>query len=292
MFGKFFYRIKHYLNENSIAGSKRNIHRHYNLGNNFYKLWLDKSMTYSGGLFVSDDISLEQAQDAKYQRVIEQINLNKNKQILEIGCGWGGFAEKAAQIGSKITAISLSEEQLKFAKLRLKKNNLLNKVDLKFKDYREIKGNFDSIVSIEMFEAVGEKYWDLFFKSVHKLLSKDGKFCIQTITIDDSLFARYRDSTDFIQQYIFPGGMLSSPSIFKKKLIKHNFKIIDEFAFGNDYAKTLSIWRKKFLEEKNMIKKEGFDEYFLKKWEFYFAYCEAGFRTGSLNLYQFTLMKN
>ena len=289
--GSLAYRIKHLFNRNSRAGSKRNIHAHYDIGNNFYQLWLDPSMTYSSALFSEPQATLQEAQHAKYLRILDQLDITAGSNILEIGCGWGGFAELAAQRGAHITGLTLSTEQRDFALQRLKAAGVAQQADLRLQDYRDTDGQFDAIASIEMFEAVGEAYWDDYFSCVAKLLKPGGRACIQTITIADELFARYRKGTDFIQQYIFPGGMLPSPSVFRAHAEKHGLKIMQEFAFGLDYARTLALWQQAYQARLPEITTLGFDERFNRTWEFYLSYCEAGFRAKSIDLFQFTLQK-
>ena len=289
--GSLLYRIKHIFNRNSRSGSRRNIHAHYDIGNHFYRLWLDPSMTYSSALFKEEQHTLEQAQQAKYARIYSQIDVHAGSKILEIGCGWGGFAECATRLGAHVTGLTLSTEQLEFARARLADAGLDQHADLRLQDYRDTEGEFDAIASIEMFEAVGENYWDSYFSCVAQRLKIGGKACIQTITIADELFERYRKGTDFIQQYIFPGGMLPSPVVFRARAEKHGLQVIDEFAFGLDYARTLSLWDQAFQAKKAEIFELGFDERFKRTWEFYLAYCEAGFRAKSIDLFQFTLQK-
>jgi cyclopropane-fatty-acyl-phospholipid synthase len=289
--GSLLYRIKHIFNRNSRSGSRRNIHAHYDIGNHFYRLWLDPSMTYSSALFKEEQHTLEQAQQAKYARIYSQIDVHAGSKILEIGCGWGGFAECATRLGSHVTGLTLSTEQLEFARARLADAGLDQHADLRLQDYRDTEGEFDAIASIEMFEAVGENYWDSYFSCVAQRLKTGGKACIQTITIADELFERYRKGTDFIQQYIFPGGMLPSPAVFRARAEKHGLQVIDEFAFGLDYARTLSLWDRAFQAKQAEIFELGFDERFKRTWEFYLAYCEAGFRAKSIDLFQFTLQK-
>jgi cyclopropane-fatty-acyl-phospholipid synthase len=289
--GSLLYRIKHIFNRNSRSGSRRNIHAHYDIGNHFYRLWLDPSMTYSSALFKEEQYSLEQAQQAKYARIYSQIDGHAGSKILEIGCGWGGFAECATKLGAHVTGLTLSTEQLEFARARLADAGLDQHADLRLQDYRDTEGEFDAIASIEMFEAVGENYWDSYFSCVAQRLKTGGKACIQTITIADELFERYRKGTDFIQQYIFPGGMLPSPTVFRARAEKHGLDVVDECAFGLDYARTLSLWDQAFQAKKAEIFALGFDERFKRTWEFYLAYCEAGFRAKSIDLFQFTLQK-
>ena len=289
--GSLLYRVRHLFNRNSRAGSRRNIHAHYDIGNNFYQLWLDPSMTYSSALFANADATLQQAQDAKYARIFEQIKAGPNSKILEIGCGWGGFAELAARHGSHVTGLTLSTEQRDFAQQRLAQAGLDAQVELRLQDYRDTEGEFDAIASIEMFEAVGEAYWDSYFECVAKRLKPQGRACIQTITIDDALFARYRKGTDFIQQYIFPGGMLPSPEVFRAHACRHGLKVVEELAFGADYARTLAEWTRAFHAQRPAVEALGFDTHFIRTWEFYLGYCEAGFNAGSIDLFQFTLQK-
>jgi cyclopropane-fatty-acyl-phospholipid synthase len=289
--GSLLYRLKHLFNRNSRAGSRRNIHAHYDIGNSFYTLWLDPSMTYSSALFAQPDFTLQQAQHAKYERIFSEINVGAGSQVLEIGCGWGGFAELAAKKGAHVTGLTLSTEQLDFAQKRLQYAGVSEKTELRLQDYRDTEGEFDGIASIEMFEAVGEEYWESYFACIAKNLKTGGRACVQTITIADDLFERYRKGTDFIQQYIFPGGMLPSPSIFRAHALRHGLSVVNELAFGVDYARTLSLWDLAFEKALPAIQAQGFDERFIRTWKFYLAYCEAGFRARSIDLFQFTLQK-
>lgn len=289
--GGLLYRIRHLFNRNSKAGSRRNIHAHYDIGNAFYRLWLDPSMTYSSALFAEPTMTLQQAQHAKYARILEQLQLNAGDRILEIGCGWGGFAELATTQRMHVTGLTLSTEQLDFARQRLQDAGLAQQAELKLQDYRDVAGEFDGIASIEMFEAVGEPYWDSYFDSVARRLKRGGRACIQTITIADELFARYRKGSDFIQQYIFPGGMLPSPAVFRAHAQRHGLQVTAELAFGLDYARTLADWHRAFNAALPKVRSQGFDERFIRTWQFYLSYCEAGFREHNIDLYQFTLMK-
>ena len=290
--GSLLYRVKHLFNRNSRAGSRRNIHAHYDIGNSFYTLWLDPSMTYSSALFAQPEFTLQQAHYAKYERIFSEINGGADSRILEIGCGWGGFAELAAKKGAYITGLTLSTEQLDFAQKRLDVAGVSERTELRLQDYRDTGGEYDGIASIEMFEAVGEEYWDSYFACIAKNLKTGSRACIQTITIADDLFERYRKGTDFIQQYIFPGGMLPSPSIFRAHAQRHGLSVVNELAFGLDYARTLRLWDHAFEEALPAVQGQGFDERFIRTWKFYLAYCEAGFRAGSIDLFQFTLQKN
>ena len=269
---------------NSIKGSKKNIHAHYDLGNDFYKLWLDPSMTYSAAIFKDCDEPLEQAQDNKYDRIVDCLD-KKSGSLLEIGCGWGGFAERAQERGDfKIKGVTLSEEQHEYAQERLDE-----KAEIVLEDYRHQEGKFDNIVSIEMFEAVGERYWQTYFKKVGNLLNKDGKAVIQTITMNEKDYPRYRRGGDFIRSYIFPGGMLPSPSGFKSEVQKSGLKYSNEYYFGKDYATTLEHWLKNFDMKHDEIKALGFDQGFMRLWRFYLGACIAGFKTGHTNVMQVEL---
>lgn len=290
--GQALYRIKHLLNRNSKAGSRRNIHAHYDLGNPFYAVWLDPTMTYSSALFGNEPArSLQDAQTAKYRRILDQLALPPGARVLEIGCGWGGFAELAARDGLHVTGLTLSTEQHAWATRRLADAGLAEQAHFLLQDYRDEKGQFDAIVSIEMFEAVGERYWSSYFETLRRCLRPGGRAVVQTITIDDTLFERYRRGTDFIQQYIFPGGMLPSPEVFARQAKSAGLALDDAFGFGLDYARTLAIWRDSFLEALPQITMQGFDARFARTWEFYLAYCEAGFAQRSTDVMQFTLRR-
>jgi cyclopropane-fatty-acyl-phospholipid synthase len=292
--GNLLYRLKHLFNRNSRSGSRKNIHAHYDIGNDFYKLWLDSSMTYSSALFSHPQTdNLQDGQLAKYRRIIDQLQVKPGSTVLEIGCGWGGFAEVAVkEAGLLVTGLTLSTEQLHYAQNRMAAAGLAQQTELKLMDYRDSNGQYDAIASIEMFEAVGEAYWPTYFESIQRNLKQGGRACIQTIVIADELFERYRVGTDFIQQYIFPGGMLPSPSVFKSQAAKQGLKVVDEFAFGLDYARTLVEWRNAFNQQLEKVRAQGFDERFLRTWEFYLSYCEAGFRANSINVMQFTLQRS
>ena len=277
-------RLRHWLNGNSRAGSKKNIMAHYDLGNDFYRLWLDPSMTYSGALFESENLDdLEGAQAAKYRRVLHQLQALPGQSVLEIGCGWGGFAEVATMEGLQVTGVSLSPAQLAWARDKVPQARLL------LQDYRDNRQQFDHVVSIEMFEAVGQRWWPSYFKTVAQALVPSGKAVIQTITIRDDLFADYRRGTDFIQQYIFPGGMLPCGSAFRESAHQQGLKIVGEQAFGMGYARTLALWRDAFDRQWQHIAKLGFDDTFRRLWRFYLSYCEAGFRSGNIDVVQFEL---
>ena len=292
--GSIAYRLKHWLRDNSKSGSRKNIHAHYDLGNTFYSLWLDPSMSYSSAWFAEGDKqSLVDAQRAKIKRILDSLNTKPGDHILEIGCGWGGVMEEALLSKRSITGLTLSTEQQAFAENRLKKLKAISgnqsHFEVRLQDYRDCKEQFDGIASVEMFEAVGEKHWSTYFGTLAKCLKLGGKACIQTIVIADHLFERYRHSTDFIQQYVFPGGMLPSRTKFKVEAAKAGLQIEEEFAFGADYAKTLCIWRDNFNQKLQEVRKLGFDEAFIRLWNFYLMYCAAGFTEGSIDVVQFTL---
>lgn len=291
-FGMIYYRLRHLFRGNSRKGSKKNIEAHYDLGNNFYKLWLDPTMTYSSAIFKNKDESLEDAQRNKYQRIIDTIKPKSSDHILEVGCGWGGFATMAAlQTGCKVTCLTLSQEQYQYATDLVRKMGLDDQVKIKICDYRDETGTYDHIVSIEMIEAVGEEYWEQYFNMIESKLRPGGKAMLQSIYIVDELFDGYRKSTDFIQQYIFPGGMVLAPQVFEKYSVKNNLEIKDFYKFGLDYAQTLNLWRKEFKEKYAEVKKIGFDDAFLKIWDFYYIYCEAGFLSRRIDVAQIVLQK-
>jgi cyclopropane-fatty-acyl-phospholipid synthase len=290
--GVLAYRIKHLLQRNSRSGSRKNIHAHYDIGNAFYRLWLDDTMTYSSALFGGDlQQDLPQAQRIKFQRALDECDVRAGDRVLEIGCGWGALAEEAACArGARVTGVTLSTEQLEFARERLARAGAAGQADLRLQDYRDIADPpFDAIVSIEMFEAVGREYWDSFFGCLKKRLKPGGRACIQTITIRDDLYERYLRSTDFIQQYIFPGGLLPSPEAFRAEARRAGLVVERELAFGPDYAETLRRWRTTFLARDAQVRRLGFDTRFMRIWEFYLAYCEAAFDTGNTDVVQFTL---
>lgn len=292
--GSLLYRLKHSLNRNSRAGSRKNIHAHYDLGNDFYALWLDGSMTYSSGSFDGDlSQPLEVAQAAKLRRALQQCGVQPGGRLLEVGCGWGSLAECAAgEFGARVTGLTLSPAQLGFAQQRIANAGLADCVELRLQDYRDLRDEpFDAIVSIEMFEAVGREYWSDYFEMLRERLKPGGRACVQSITIRDDLFDRYVRSTDFIQQYIFPGGLLPSVSQFRAQAQRAGLRVVDEFAFGPDYAETLRRWRQRFHAQERAVRELGFDTRFLRIWDFYLAYCEAAFDTGNTDVVQFTLQR-
>jgi cyclopropane-fatty-acyl-phospholipid synthase len=290
--GSLYYRIKHWFQGNTRQQARKNIQAHYDLGNDFYQLWLDPSMTYSSALGVAQAPSLEAAQHAKYQRVLDELQLPEGAQVLEVGCGWGGFAELATAAGSKLLGLTLSTEQQQYAQQRLARLGRSEQAEFCLQDYRDTQGQFDGIASIEMFEAVGEEYWPTYFAAIARNLKPKARAVIQTITIADGLFERYRRSTDFIQQYIFPGGMLPSPSVFRRQAEQAGLTVVNELAFGLDYAATLRQWRHDFMAQLDAVRQQGFDARFVRMWEFYLAYCESAFRQENTNVYQFTLVRS
>ena len=287
-----FYRLRHRLRANTRRGSARNIEAHYDLGNDFYRLWLDPSMTYSSACFEQGlDGDLEKAQENKYARMLELSGAQAGSRVLEIGCGWGGFAEHAAERGVDVCGVTLSPRQLDYARRRIDSAGLSYRASFALQDYRDLHGSYDHIVSIEMLEAVGEAYWDTYFQKLHQLLTPGGRAAIQTIVIGDQHFERYRSRSDFIQQYIFPGGMLPSPGVLLKLAERHGFTIEGMSSFGADYAETLRRWRDLFDAQRNEIEAQGFDERFRRLWRFYLSYCEAGFDEGRIDLLQLALVK-
>lgn len=287
--GQVFDRIRHLFNRNTRSGSRRNISAHYDLGNDFYKLWLDPSMTYSSALFEGrEDGGLEAAQHAKNRRMLSELGLSPGQSLLEIGCGWGGLAEAASAQGLAVTGLTLSREQREFAIERLARAGA-ERAQILLKDYRDEAAQYDGIASVEMFEAVGEAWWPAYFQCLRRCLKPGARAVIQTIVIADPLFERYRRGTDFIQQYVFPGGMLPSPSRFEALARSAGLAVKARFAFGADYAKTLSIWRARFLSVLPQVREQGFDRRFIRTWDFYLAYCEAAFRHASTDVIQYTL---
>jgi cyclopropane-fatty-acyl-phospholipid synthase len=292
--GRLAYRIKHLLQRNTRGNSKKNIHAHYDLGNDFYALWLDPTMNYSSALFGGDRTqSLSQAQNAKVRRALQQVEVAPGQRLLEIGCGWGALAEMATtEYGAHITGVTLSTEQLDFARARMQRHGVAAQADLRLQDYRDIAdGPFDAVCSIEMIEAVGQGFWPTYFSTVARMLKPGGKACIQSIVIADPLFERYLASTDFIQQYIFPGGCLPSPSEFKAQARAAGLEVVQEHAFGHDYAHTLKLWREAFLAQRDQVVALGFDQRFMHIWEFYLCYCEAAFMEDNIDVLQYTLQK-
>ncbi len=292
--GRLFYRIKHLLNRNNRTNSRKNIHAHYDLGNAFYELWLDGTMNYSSAWFEGDHTKdMAEAQRAKVRRALRMVNAKPGDRVLEIGCGWGALAEAATtEFGVHITGVTLSIEQLAFANARMQSFGVQGSADLRLQDYRDIHdGPYDAVCSIEMIEAVGQEYWPTYFQTVSRMLKPGGRACIQSITIDDRFFERYLQSTDFIQQYIFPGGCLPSPSEFRKQAKAAGLQVVDELNFGPDYAETLRRWRGSFMSQLDTVRSLKFDDRFIRLWSFYLVYCEAAFDEASIDVIQFTLAK-
>jgi cyclopropane-fatty-acyl-phospholipid synthase len=284
-------RFRHWLNRNTKSGSRRNIHAHYDLGNRFYEQWLDRTMTYSSALFDGEK-DLAKAQQNKYAALARQTEISAGHHVLEIGCGWGGFAEFAAkEIGCKVTGLTISQEQFDYARKRMFENGLNERVEIKLQDYRDETGVYDRIASIEMFEAVGEEYWTTYFRQLAARLKDGGRAGLQVITIQDRFFETYRREVDFIRRYIFPGGMLPSPGIMEALGQQFGLSLHHERVFGWDYAATLDHWRREFRASWPNLKPLGFDERFRRMWEYYFAYCEAGFRSGNIDVRQLVYAK-
>ncbi len=279
-------RVRHSLNRNSISGSRRNIAAHYDLGNDFYRLWLDPSMTYSSALFDGGEGDLEQAQQRKYGRLLDQLDAQPGQQVLEIGCGWGGFAVEAAKRGLYVTGVTLSQEQLAYARDRVRAAGFEDMVELRLQDYRRLTGVYDHIVSIEMLEAVGEENWQTYTATLKRCLRPGGRAALQFITIDESAFEQYRRTPDFIQRYIFPGGMLPTVNGFRASVAASGLRMTREDLFGEDYARTLAHWDQRFLRSEDVVAQMGFDERFRRMWRYYLAYCEAGFHIGRIDLAQ------
>lgn len=280
-------RVRHWLHANTKRGSKRNISAHYDLGNSFYKQWLDPSMTYSSALFSAGANDLESAQAAKYRALAKDTGIGPKDRVLEIGCGWGGFAEFAArEIGCHVTGLTISKEQHAFATERIAKAGLADRVEIKLQDYRDEAGKYDRIASIEMFEAVGEKYWPTFFNKMRECLTPGGTAGLQIITINEAAYQTYRTRPDFIQRYVFPGGMLPTPQILKQLGAENGMTYLRDRIFPQDYARTLAEWRQRFWGSWDKIVPLGFDERFKRLWEFYLYYCEAGFRAEYIDVRQ------
>ena len=288
--GQWMHRLFHLMHSNTRRGARRNIHAHYDLGNTFYGLWLDPTMTYSSALFDGGVNDLAAAQRQKYRALAEAMALRPEHHVLEIGCGWGGFAEFAArEIGCRVTGITISREQLAFARARMAEQGLDDRVEIRFQDYRDVDERYDRVASIEMFEAVGEAYWPAYFDKVREVLKPGGRAGLQIITIADDSYEEYRRSTDFIQRYIFPGGMLPSPSVLRAQIARAGLVWQGSREFGLDYARTLRSWQERFLAAWPSIEPLGFDTRFKRLWLYYLAYCEAGFRSANTDVTQVTL---
>ena len=283
-------RIEHTLRPNTRGGSRRNIQAHYDLGNEFFAAWLDPTMTYSSALFAEAAQDLETAQRTKYRSLAREIAVAPGQRLLEIGSGWGGFAVTAAkEFGARVTSITVSRAQAEYARARVFREGLAEQVEILLQDYRDVKGRFDRIASIEMFEAVGERFWPTYFRTLRERLLPDGAAGLQLITIADQYFEAYRRNVDFIQAYIFPGGMLPSPAVLDQRAAEAGLARTQEIGFGESYARTLAIWNERFQAAWPRVRELGFDERFRRIWTYYLAYCEAGFRTRSIDVVQTVL---
>ncbi|AUT62732.1 SAM-dependent methyltransferase [Paraburkholderia terrae] len=287
---RLLYGLRHWLRPNTRRRSQRNVHAHYDLGNPFYALWLDPTMTYSSALFEGDaSRSLEDAQAAKYQRIVDVLQLRAGMRVLEIGCGWGGFALHAARQGIRVHGVTISPAQYEWARERVAQAGLRDLVTIELRDYRDLRGIYDAAVSVEMFEAVGERYWHTFFTVLGRMLKPGARALVQSITMDDSRFAEYRSSSDFIREYIFPGGMLPGAERFRAAARRAGMACVESQSFGLDYARTLQCWHARFEENLGDVRALGFDDLFIRTWRLYFAYCEAGFAERRTDVKQFVL---
>jgi cyclopropane-fatty-acyl-phospholipid synthase len=287
---RFVHAIGHAFNRNTRAGARRNIEAHYDLGNAFYSKWLDPTLSYSSALYETPEQPLEAAQTNKYAALARRMELAPEHHVLEVGCGWGGFAEFAArEVGARVTGITISPAQFEAARRRMFEQGLAEKADIRLIDYRDVQGSFDRIASIEMFEAVGEQYWPAYFGKMASLLKTGGRAGLQIITIRDDLFSGYRSHVDFIQKYVFPGGMLPSEARLREEVAKARLVWRDAERFGHDYARTLGQWAERFQRAWEEIRPLGFDERFRRLWRFYLSYCRAGFITDRTNVIQLTI---
>ena len=292
MLVRLYERFRHWMNSNSKTQAKKNISYHYDLGNKFYRLWLDETMTYSSAKFETGQESLEKAQKEKYKSMVDQMGAKPGDHVLEIGCGWGGFAEYAAkERGLKVTGLTISQEQYDFAVERMKRHGLEDQVEIKLQDYREETGKYDGIASIEMFEAVGEKYWPVYFETLKNCLNPGKNATLQIITIEDKRFDMYRKGVDFIQRYIFPGGMLPSPTVLRQEVEEAGLKVLKSIEFGESYSQTLRRWHDTFNEKWDEVSLLGFDGRFRRMWNFYLTSCAAGFHAGTIDVTQITVNK-
>lgn len=289
---RLFERMRHWMNRNTRDQAKKNISYHYDLGNEFYGLWLDDTMTYSSALFETGQESLEKAQTLKYKSMVDQMGAQPGDHVLEIGCGWGGFAEYAAkERGLKVTGLTISKEQFDYAVDRMERAGVADKVDIKLQDYRDETGLYDGIASIEMFEAVGEKYWPVYFETLKNRLKPGKNATLQIITVEDHRFEEYRKNVDFVQKYIFPGGMLPSPSVLRQEVEKAGLNVADSIEFGESYSQTLRRWYDVFNKRWDDVSLLGFDKRFRRMWNFYLTSCAAGFHAGSIDVTQITVTK-
>ena len=287
------FRVLHALRSNTRRGARRNIEAHYDLGNDFYQAWLDPTMTYSSALFGgAEQSSLADAQRAKYRRILRELALQPGQHLLEIGCGWGGFAEEALRASHvRLTGLSLSPAQTEFARARLHRGGFGDRFELALRDYRDERGTYDAVASIEMFEAVGERYWPAYFSTLRNVLRPGGRAVIQAITIGEDRFERYRSTSDFIQQYIFPGGMLATRTRIADEAERAGLQLEARHDFGDDYARTLRVWLKRFDQQESAVRGLGFDTRFVRMWRFYLAYCAAGFIAGTTDVGQYTFTR-
>ncbi|MFN3230848.1 MAG: class I SAM-dependent methyltransferase [Alphaproteobacteria bacterium] len=290
---KALQRLTHAKRPNTKQGSRRNIAAHYDVGNEFYQSWLDETMTYSSAIFAEPDMPLAEAQREKYRRLLDLIDPAPGERILEIGCGWGGFAEFAARERAvEVTSITISEKQYDFARERIRNAGLDNQVSIEMRDYRDVTETYDHVASIEMFEAVGEEYWPAFFDKVASSIRPGGRAGLQIITINDEGYERYRNNPDFIQTHIFPGGMLPSIRVFREHVVDAGMRVLNDSFFGKDYAHTLHLWRERFEAAADTLTFEGLDERFRRLWRYYLAYCEGGFRAGTIDVMQVGLTRD
>ena len=281
---RLFNRLHHILRANSRRGSRRNIAYHYDMGNDFYRLWLDGSMTYSSALFLRPDETLEQAQDNKLDRILDLLSPRQRDKVLEIGCGWGALATRLAKNGADVKGITLSSEQLAHARQVAASGKVDDRIHIELEDYRDCTGSYDRIVSIEMLEAVGQEYWAVYFDRLRQLLKAEGRAVLQVITIDEKRFEAYGRGADFIQRYIFPGGMLPTKSLIEDHARQASLRLVSSESFGRSYARTLAEWRQRFQHNWPAIKALGFDERFRRLWNYYLSYCEAGFTAGTIDV--------
>ncbi|MGB7270890.1 MAG: cyclopropane-fatty-acyl-phospholipid synthase family protein [Albidovulum sp.] len=289
---RVFERMRHLLRANSRRQAKKNIAYHYDLGNEFYQLWLDDTMTYSSALFGNGQESLEAAQKAKYASLVDRMGARPGEHVLEIGCGWGGFAEYAAgERGLKVTGLTISKAQHDYATARIARAGLSDRVEIKLQDYRDERGQYDGIASIEMFEAVGEKYWPVYFNTVRERLNPGRNATLQIITLQEKRFEVYRKGVDFIQKYIFPGGMLPSPTVLRQEIMRAGLGVVESFEFGESYSQTLRRWHDVFNDQWNEVARMGFDERFRRMWNFYLTSCAGAFRGGNCDVTQITVQR-
>lgn len=289
---RMFERLRHRLRSNSKRQAKKNIAHHYDLGNDFYSLWLDQSMTYSSALFRTGQESLEAAQQAKYAAMVDGLGVQPGEHVLEIGCGWGGFAEYAAgKRGLNVTGLTISKAQRDYAVARMHSVGLADKVEIKLQDYRDERGHYDGVASIEMFEAVGEKYWPVYFEAVRERLNPGRKATLQIITLQDKRFEIYRRGVDFIQKYIFPGGMLPSPTALKNEIRRAGLGLVGSFEFGESYSQTLRRWHEVFNRRWDDVARMGFDDRFRRMWNFYLTSCAGAFHGGNCDVTQITVQR-